>query len=167
MSLFTKPAWTHSAGPGEPRESEDGPGYVSRCGEQLRDPREPWFQVTPLFLQPAWGLEGHCPSVSVRMGLLLDPCGPFCCPFCGRGRDLVQINCRMRTDALLTRSLQKLKQRGTWGAQPVKRLPSVQVVILGSWDRAPCQAPCSGICFSFSLCRPLTLFVLFFSRSVK
>lgn len=49
---------------------------------------------------------------------------------------------------------------GTWGAQSVKRLPSVQVMISGSWDPAPRQAPCSAgtwllllpllVCFSLS-----------------
>ena len=33
---------------------------------------------------------------------------------------------------------------GTWTAQSVKHLPSVQVMILGSWDQAPCLAPCSA-----------------------
>ena len=32
---------------------------------------------------------------------------------------------------------------GTWVAQPIKHLPLAQVMILGSWDRAPCWAPCS------------------------
>ena len=34
--------------------------------------------------------------------------------------------------------------RGTWVAPLVKRLPSAQVMILGSWNGAPCQAPCSA-----------------------
>ena len=38
----------------------------------------------------------------------------------------------------------KLELRGAWGAQSVKHLPSAQVTILGSWDRAPCRAPCSA-----------------------
>ena len=33
---------------------------------------------------------------------------------------------------------------GTWVAQVVKHLPSAQVMILGSWDRAPHHAPCSA-----------------------
>ena len=32
---------------------------------------------------------------------------------------------------------------GTCVAQPVKHLPSAQVMIPGSWDRAPHWAPCS------------------------
>ena len=31
--------------------------------------------------------------------------------------------------------------RGTWVAQMVKHLLLAQVMILGSWDQAPCQAP--------------------------
>ena len=34
--------------------------------------------------------------------------------------------------------------RGAWMAQSVKRLPSAQIVILGSWDRVLHQAPCSA-----------------------
>ena len=37
----------------------------------------------------------------------------------------------------------KKQYRGTWVAQLVERLPSVQVVIPESWGRAPCRAPCS------------------------
>ena len=36
-----------------------------------------------------------------------------------------------------------VNRRGAWGAQLVKRLPSAQVMILGSWDRGPCRDPCS------------------------
>lgn len=32
---------------------------------------------------------------------------------------------------------------GSWVAQLVKPLPSAQLVILGSWNGALCQAPCS------------------------
>ena len=32
--------------------------------------------------------------------------------------------------------------RGAWVAQSVKCLPSAQVMIPGSWDRAPYRAPC-------------------------
>ena len=34
--------------------------------------------------------------------------------------------------------------RDAWVAQSVKCLPSAQVMISGSWDRAPCWAPCSA-----------------------
>ena len=56
-------------------------------------------------------------------------------------------------------------QRGAWVAQSVKRLPSTQVMILGSWDQALHHAPCSvgRACFSFSLCLKLPLLVLSFS----
>ena len=33
--------------------------------------------------------------------------------------------------------------KGAWVAQLVKHLPSVQVMIPGSWDQAPHWAPCS------------------------
>ena len=33
---------------------------------------------------------------------------------------------------------------GAWVAQLVKRLPSAQVMVPGSWDRAPHRAPCSA-----------------------
>ena len=42
--------------------------------------------------------------------------------------------------------------RGAWRAQMVKRLPSAQGVIPGSWDPAPRQTPAQqGVCFSLSL----------------
>ena len=34
--------------------------------------------------------------------------------------------------------------RGLWVAQSIKRLPSAQVMILGSWNRVSCRAPCSA-----------------------
>ena len=34
--------------------------------------------------------------------------------------------------------------KGAWVAQLVKRLPSAQVMIPGSWDRAPHGVPCSA-----------------------
>ena len=37
--------------------------------------------------------------------------------------------------------------RGAWVAQSVKCLPSAQVMISGSWDRAPHQVPPLGACF--------------------
>ena len=51
----------------------------------------------------------------------------------------------------------KLELRGAWGAQSVKHLPSAQVTILGSWDRAPSQAP-----LLLSLPLPLLLLMLSF-----
>ena len=45
--------------------------------------------------------------------------------------------------------------RDTWVAQSVKHLPSAQVMISESWDRAPHGAPYpAGVCFSLSLCLP-------------
>ena len=44
--------------------------------------------------------------------------------------------------------------RGAWGAQSVKRLPLVHVMISGSWDGALCQASCSA--GSLLLFLPLT-----------
>ena len=37
----------------------------------------------------------------------------------------------------------KAYSRGTWVAQSVKHLPSAQIMILGSWNRALHWAPCS------------------------
>ena len=39
---------------------------------------------------------------------------------------------------------QERKTLGTWVAQPVKHLPSAQVMMLGSRDQAPHRAPCQG-----------------------
>ena len=49
-------------------------------------------------------------------------------------------------------------------AQWVKRLPSAQVMISGSWDRAPCQAPCSAgeSASPFPLVHALSLSLSFF-----
>ena len=47
----------------------------------------------------------------------------------------------------------KVSSRGTWVAQWVKPLPSAQVMISGSWDRAPHRALCSA----GSLLPPLSL----------
>ena len=45
-------------------------------------------------------------------------------------------------------------------AQSVKHLPSAQVMIPGSWDRAPCRAPVQrGVGFSLSLCPSCSCFL--------
>ena len=36
----------------------------------------------------------------------------------------------------------KASLHGAWVTQLVKHLPSAQVMVPGSWDRAPSQAPC-------------------------
>ena len=38
--------------------------------------------------------------------------------------------------------LELRENQGTWVAQPVKRLPSAQVMTLGSWGRTQHRAPC-------------------------
>ena len=48
-------------------------------------------------------------------------------------------------------------RKGTWVAQLVKRLPSAQVMIPGSWDRVLNQAPCSVGCLLLPLPLPLLL----------
>ena len=49
---------------------------------------------------------------------------------------------------------------GTWVAQWVERPPSAHVMIPGSWDRAPCRAPCSvgNLLLPFLLTHPLLMF---------
>ncbi|XP_045664595.1 ubiquitin-conjugating enzyme E2 variant 3 isoform X4 [Ursus americanus] len=54
---------------------------------------------------------------------------------------------------------------GTWVAQSVKRLPSAQAMISGSWDQALHWAPCSG--WSLLLPIPLPLPLLVRSRSLS
>ena len=49
------------------------------------------------------------------------------------------------------------RSRGAWVAQSVKHLPSAQVMILGSWDQVPHQAPCSAGSLLLSLPLPLLL----------
>jgi len=46
----------------------------------------------------------------------------------------------------------KAKIRGTWVAQSIKCLPTAQIMIPGSWDRALCIG--RGAFFSLSLCPP-------------
>lgn len=43
----------------------------------------------------------------------------------------------------MTCYLYKKRDVGRLGAQLVERLPSAQVVIVGSWDQVPCRSPCS------------------------
>ena len=50
--------------------------------------------------------------------------------------------------------------RGVWAAQSVKCLPSVQIMISGSWDGALCWAPCSVGSLLLPLPLPLPLLVL-------
>ena len=44
---------------------------------------------------------------------------------------------------------------GIWVSQSAEHLPLAQVMVLGSWDQAPCRAPCSAgsllLPLSFSL----------------
>ena len=53
---------------------------------------------------------------------------------------------------------------GTWMAQLVKHFPLTQVMISGSWDLAPHQAPCSAGSLFLSL--PLSLPLLSLSLSL-
>ena len=55
------------------------------------------------------------------------------------------------------------KPRGAWVTQSVKHLPSAQVMIPGSWDRAPHQAPCSAgrLLLPLSLLLPLLVLSLY------
>ena len=57
---------------------------------------------------------------------------------------------------------------GTWVAQWVKPLPLVQVIISGSWDRAPHRAVCSaGSLLPLSLSLPASLSTCDLSLCVK
>nr|XP_054367840.1 uridine diphosphate glucose pyrophosphatase NUDT22 isoform X3 [Mirounga angustirostris] len=59
---------------------------------------------------------------------------------------------------LFSSVLQEICDEGAWVAQMVKRLPSAQVMVPGSWNRVPHRAPCSlGACFSLCLCVSLSL----------
>ena len=55
--------------------------------------------------------------------------------------------------------------RGAWVAQSVKHLPSAQLIITGSWDRAHHRAPCSV--GSLLLPLPLLLPLLVLALSLK
>ena len=54
---------------------------------------------------------------------------------------------------------------GTWVAQLVNCLPSAQVMIPGSWDRAPHRTPCSVGSLLLPLPLLLLLLVLMLSLS--
>ena len=71
-------------------------------------------------------------------------------------RNLTNLSERKKTKATKKRwkNKRKLEDWGTWVAQAVKPLPSAQVMIKGSWDRAQHQAPCSAE----SLLLPLLVF---------
>ena len=58
--------------------------------------------------------------------------------------------CRVKVQ---TKTIELHENKGTWVSQWVKPLPSAQVMISGSWDRAPHRALCSG----GSLLLPLSL----------
>ena len=60
----------------------------------------------------------------------------------------------------------KAMKEDAWMAQLVMHLPSAQVMILGSWDGAPCPAPCSAGSLQLPLLLPLPLFVLVPSQKV-
>ena len=55
---------------------------------------------------------------------------------------------------------------GHVGGSVVKRLPSAQVMIPGSWDRAPHRAPCSEGSLLLPLPLPLLVFPLSLSLSL-
>ena len=52
-------------------------------------------------------------------------------------------------------------------AQSVKHLPSAQVRISGSWNQAPCHAPCSVVSLLLPLPLQLHLLVLSFCQINK
>jgi len=56
-----------------------------------------------------------------------------------------------------------------WMAQSVKCLPLAQVMILGSWDRAPYQAPCSvgNLLLPLPLLLPLLVLSLYLCQINK
>ena len=74
-------------------------------------------------------------------------------------------------DAVPTTVLQVRRKlgRGAWVAQAVKRLPSAQVMIPGSWDRAPHGAPClaGSLLLPLPLPLPLLFPLLVLSHSFK
>jgi len=58
------------------------------------------------------------------------------------------------------KDVEKSDPQGTWVAQSVKHLPSAQVMISGSQDRVPHQAPSSVGSLLLPLPLPLCLLVL-------
>ena len=61
-----------------------------------------------------------------------------------------------RFEKLQTRFSSENSSRGAWVAQSVKCLPSAQVMIRGSWDRALQWAPCSADSLFLPLPLPAT-----------
>jgi len=61
----------------------------------------------------------------------------------------------------------KNKITGAWVAQLVKRLPSAQVMVPGSWDGAPHWAPCLAGGLLLPLPLPLLVFLLSFCQINK
>ena len=56
---------------------------------------------------------------------------------------------------------------GAWVAQSVKHLPSLQVMISGSWNQALCQAPCSAGSLLLPLMLPLLVQLHALIKSLK
>ena len=64
----------------------------------------------------------------------------------GEGGEVGKVGKKIETN-------KKREYRGTCLAQSVGQLPSVQVMISGSWDGASIELPAQwGICFCLSLC---------------
>ncbi|XP_064427490.1 nucleic acid dioxygenase ALKBH1 isoform X1 [Mirounga angustirostris] len=59
------------------------------------------------------------------------------------------------------------RKEGRLGGSVVKRLPSAQVMIPGSWDRAPHRAPCSAGSLLLPLPLPLLVFLLSLSLTIS
>jgi len=65
----------------------------------------------------------------------------------------------------LEKSIHRNEREGRLGGSVVERLPSAQVMVPGSWDRAPHRAPCSA--GSLLLPLPLLLPLLMLSLSLS
>ena len=65
------------------------------------------------------------------------------------------------------KSIKSGARRGPWVAQMVNRLPSAQVMISRSWDRAPWPAPSSAGSLLLLLPLPLPLLILSLSLSLS